>query len=43
MFHIHLLFVATIAERMCIPLGSLNRVPALAGIKAGISHLPGGK
>ena len=27
----------------CIPPGSLNRVPALAGVKAGMSSLPGGR
>ena len=27
----------------CIPPGSLNRVPALAGVKAGKSPLPGGR
>jgi len=27
----------------CIPLGSLNRVPASAGVKAGMSPLPGGR
>ena len=27
----------------CIPLGSLNRVPALAGVKAGMLPLPGGR
>ena len=27
----------------CIPPGSLNRVPALAGVKAGMSPLPGGR
>jgi len=27
----------------CIPPGSLNRVPASAGVKAGKSPLPGGK
>jgi len=27
----------------CIPPGSLNRVPALAGLKAGMSPLPGGR
>jgi len=26
----------------CIPLGSLNRVPASAGVRAGMSPLPGG-
>ena len=25
----------------CIPLGSLNRVPASAGVRAGMSSLPG--
>jgi len=27
----------------CIPLGSLNRVPASAGVKTGKSPLPGGR
>jgi len=27
----------------CIPPGSLNRVPALAGVKAGMLPLPGGR
>jgi len=27
----------------CIPPGSLNRVPASAGVKAGMSPLPGGR
>ena len=27
----------------CIPLGSLNRVPASAGVKAGMSRLPSGR
>jgi len=27
----------------CIPLGSLNRVPASIGVKAGMSPLPGGR
>jgi len=27
----------------CIPSGSLNRVPASAGVKAGKSTLPGGR
>jgi len=26
----------------CIPPGSINRVPASAGVKAGMSPLPGG-
>jgi len=25
----------------CMPPGSLNRVPASVGVKAGMSHLPG--
>ena len=31
----------TRSTRPCIPQGSLNRVPALAGVKAGMSPLPG--
>ena len=27
----------------CTPLGSLNRVPASAGVRAGMSPLPGGR
>ena len=27
----------------CIPPGSLNRVPASAGVRAGVSPLPGGR
>ena len=27
----------------CIPPGSLNRVPASAGVRAGMSPLPGGR
>ena len=27
----------------CIPPGSLNRVPASAGVKTGMSPLPGGR
>ena len=27
----------------CIPPGSLNRVPALVGVRAGMSPLPGGR
>ena len=33
----------TRSTRPCIPLGSLNRVPASAGVKAGMSPLPGGR
>jgi len=32
----------TRSTQPCIPPGSLNRVPALAGVKAGMSPLPGG-
>jgi len=31
------------ATQPCIPPGSLNRVPASAGVKAGMSPLPGGR
>jgi len=27
----------------CIPLGSLSRVPAMTGVRAGMSPLPGGR
>jgi len=30
-------------DQPCIPPGSLNRLPALAGVKAGKSPLPGGR
>ena len=33
----------TRSTQPCIPLGSLNRVPASAGVKAGMSPLPGGR
>jgi len=36
--HIH-----TRSTQPCIPLGSLNRVPASAGVRAGMSPLPGGR
>jgi len=32
----------TRSTQPCIPPGSLNRVPASAGVKAGMSPLPGG-
>ena len=32
----------TRSTQLCIPPGSLNRVPASAGVKAGMSPLPGG-
>jgi len=31
------------ATQPCIPLGSLNRVPASAEVRAGMSPLPGGR
>jgi len=31
------------SSQPCIPSGSLNRVPASAGVKAGKSPLPGGR
>jgi len=33
----------TRSTQSCIPTGSLNRVPASAGVKAGMSPLPGGR
>ena len=33
----------TRSTQPCIPTGSLNRVPASAGVKAGMSPLPGGR
>ena len=33
----------TRSTQPCIPLGSLNRVPASAGVRAGMSPLPGGR
>jgi len=37
------LYVPSRSTQPCIPLGSLNRVPASAGVKAGMSTLPGGR
>jgi len=34
---------STRSTQPCIPPGSLNRVPASAGVKAGMSPLPGGR
>ena len=31
------------STRPCIPSGSLNRVPASSGVRAGLSPLPGGR
>ena len=39
-------YISTIATRStqpCIPPGSLNRVPASAGVRTGMSPLPGGR
>ena len=33
----------TMCTQPCIPPGSLNRVPASAGVRAGTSPLPGGR
>ena len=33
----------TRSTQPCIPPGSLNRVPALSGVRAGMSPLPGGR
>jgi len=33
----------TRSTQPCIPPGSLNRVPASVGVKAGMSPLPGGR
>ena len=37
-----MLFLKTVKD-VCIPPGSLNRVPASAGVKAGMSPLSGGR
>ena len=37
------LYQPTRSTQPCIPLGSLNRVPASAGVTAGMSPLPGGR
>ena len=39
----HLLVRLPRSTQPCIPPGSLNRVPASAGVKAGMSPLPGGR
>jgi len=33
----------TRSTQPCVPPGSLNRVPASAGVRAGVSSLPGGR
>jgi len=35
--------VTATSTQPCIPPGSLNRVPASAGVRAGMSPLPGGR
>ena len=43
-YHCHRLWHAHISSTQpCIPPGSLNRVPASAGVRAGMSPLPGGR
>ena len=37
------LYQPTRSTQPCISLGSLNRVPASAGVTAGMSPLPGGR
>jgi len=37
------LYQPTRSTQPCIPPGSLNRVPASAGVTAGMSPLPGGR
>ena len=41
--HHHGAYHPTRSTQPRISLGSLNRVPALAGVKAGMSPLPGGR
>jgi len=48
LFYVHLSSVVglpdcTRSTQPCIPPGSLNRVPASAGVRAGMSPLPGGR
>ena len=43
-YHCHRLWHAHISSTQpCIPPGSLTRVPASAGVRAGMSPLPGGR
>ena len=43
-FHvIYILLYDTRSTQPCIPPGSLNRVPASAGVRAGMSPLSGGR
>jgi len=39
----HCVVQSTRSTQPCIPTGSLNRVPASAGVRAGMSALPGGR
>ena len=38
-----LIYAANRSTQPCTPPGSLNRVPASAGVRAGMSALPGGR
>jgi len=42
-YHLGLCNQPTRSTQPCIPPGSLSRVPASAGVKAGMSPLPGGR
>ena len=42
-YHLGLCNEPTRSTQPCIPPGSLNRVPASAGVRAGMSPLPGGR
>jgi len=40
---VSVMVTVTRSTQPCIPPGSLNRVPASAGVRAGMSPLPGGR
>jgi len=42
-YTISVCYKPTRSTQLCIPPGSLNRVPVSAGIRAGMSPLPGGR
>ena len=42
-YHLSVCNKPTRSTQPCIPPGSLNRVPASAGVRAGMSALPGGR
>ena len=42
-YHLGICNKPTRSTQLCIPSGSLNRVPASAEVRAGMSHLPGGR